>query len=142
MTAKDQRRIESVRGIINIDEVNAEILRSETRIVSSKDSIGDFLYVLSFGLMIGWTNILTAAWHGHDFWTASWHGLQLSLAVFAFFSLYRHIMIMLRLRPEEDYKRALSSRRGELTARVRDAELIIKASGNKKLPETTKEEFE
>jgi hypothetical protein len=114
MNAKQQRKIESVQHLINRADVELEISRSETRAASARDSMDDFYYVLTIGFLIGMTEICTAAWYSLPLLRASWNGLLLSLAVFAFFSLYRHIQILRSIRPEEMYKKELQKRRAQL----------------------------
>ena len=139
MNRKYQRQIDGVKHIIAADDIDREISRSETRILSARDSMSDFWYVLSFAFLIGSTSIGTALWYEANGWLASWHGLQLSLAVFAFFSLWRHINIWWNIRPEETYKKALMQRRVEVD---RENKLIRQQHAPARIPKPKEVEFE
>lgn len=138
MNRKQQRRLDSIQHIISSDDLEREISRSETRVLSARDSIGDFLFVLTIAFLIGITSIATAAWYAQALLRAGWHGLQLSLAVFAFFSLYRHIEIWISIRPEESYKKKLLERRHDFDY----SKTPLPAPSRKARPTTKEVEFE
>lgn len=119
-----QNKLENVQNIINMDEITREITASGTRIFSARDSLKRFKYIFSFGMLIGWTNILSVVWYGHDPLRACWQGLLLAISVFATFDLYTNIRIWLGIKSEEAYEKALNSRKLTLAPTQSQAQVI------------------